>query len=848
MAVDLTLQTLLRELMAIYDPSVDTTDGSSFDQVVAQPFLERIGPSILDGNLEERLAATVRARRPDLQFTADSVLYDVLVRVGLVLLEPFRRELAATRALSSLSNANSWTRDELNARLANYFISLNDGTKSTGTARVYYSTPIGVTFGALTRFSTATSLAFYPTESLAVSAEQMRFQQQGDLYYVDVPVTAEEAGSAYVVEANTPLSVVGLSGVVKAVMRFRTSEATEPETKEAGVQRAENSITQHTLSTERGINFVIPGEFKDTQFLQVIRAGDPEMVRDLIYGPVALSSIPGGFGGPTPPSVSLGAAVHVGGHTDAYVHRGLPTESSLTLENIADVGFRVWASASGFTIPGTSTTTFNDDFGNFSGRGVQVGDTLRIGSSQYRIQSVSQSSLELGASTAGGQFGVVYEIVRTDPSVLRIPLYDLVAEADGAAIVDANDAPVMAMPGSASRAPVLDSDGDYITTQENVSSSNVLLPILRVSSIAMLDPISTEETGDTIPLGEILLADAIANFTGGATNTKATGTARVWFQDAVNAWVSPSALFVANGSKAFEPSGTSTMVVSGNSGDSSLTIAGNVVSSVPVGYRLMLPQGAVMVVSRSYTAPNTTVVIREELTGDLDEYSAALTPGVRQASMSQDATTGLYYWDVPVRARAKGAGYNLDAGTEMTVSGLTVEGYRLRSSYKDVSFSMRDLPYLEISRWVNDDTDLMAETAYSIQVNYDVATGLKDVQTFVNSDDEEVVCEDLLVRAFRPVYTWLRTGMQGITAADAVGHYEDYLAQLSPGDDLIASSISGYWTDPRKGGATSVTLPFTVVAVEYLADRTLRLSRSEDRVSSDRTALFFSALAAADLS
>lgn len=839
MAIDPTLLTLLRELFAEYDPDLDTSSGSALRTQVIDPFLRRVGGSPLDVDLETFLASRLETEIEDVDVSPFSAMRDLGIRAFTVMSEPFRREVQGVRLTQSLNNYQSMTRSELNALLGNYFTSLQEGRKASGTVRMFFPSPQSVTVTPATQFSTGGGLNFFPITVQTISSTQMSFQQEGALHYFDVLVQAENSGEAYNVDVGEISSVSGIGSVTRVANLARFRNALNEETKDEAVARTKNSITIRNLITERGVGFVLPQNFPETRTLQVIGYGDPEMLRDVVKGPTEVSGIPGGVSGRATLDLVPGQHVHIGGHTDVYVYQPKPDTEDIDLENVTDKGFRVYAGRRGFTDPGPATSILKDRFGFFQNRGVLPGDWLLVGGEAFAIASVpSEEELDITPGTLdGGLFNQTYEIVRRQPGLVTVPLYDLVAtDASGAAVLAPSGNPVAAMPGSPTNEPLRDSNGALEEKLENVSLENVELPLLRVTSVEFLDPLTKEPLGQRVPMRDLTLARSPDAFTGGTPSTTASGVVRLYFRDALRCYVNGSTSFVAEDGRTYTPTSFAGSDAEVLAPGSDITIAGaNVTDTVAVGDNVHISSGLAAgqytVLATSFSGGDTTITVRETL--PVSGPSAyTVYPGILQSNMSQDPETGLYIFDVPVSDTVNGTAGNKPGGTSLQAAGVVSEGWTLKSTKSVLSYSTRDLPYLQLTEWVNDDTELFTTfTAPAIRISYEYAGNLRDLQAFADDEANRVVSEDVLIRHFVPSYVRVDLSVRDLTAARSKEVAVDFINSLDPTNDLEASDLDGALRD---AGSTKVALPMTLVAMTQNRDRTWTSAFDQDALKSSR--------------
>ena len=130
-----------------------------------------------------------------------------------------------------------------------------------------------------------------------------------------------------------------------------------------------------------------------------------------------------------------------------------------------------------------------------------------------------------------------YEVVRKDNTsrFIDVSLYDLAAVDSTGATVLEGTSPVSVIPGDLSLG-ALTSGGSNVVKTVNIATSNISLPFMQISSVSVLSPTQFTLTGETYPLSDPLYAEAIGAFAGGGGGTKATGTIRVYFRDAVGSF------------------------------------------------------------------------------------------------------------------------------------------------------------------------------------------------------------------------------------------------------------------------------------------------------------------------
>ena len=881
---DATLLAYLQELVTSYDSTISTASGSSFRTKVIDPFLKRIGDSPLDLDLETFLADRVKEEVPDLDTSANSGIRDLVIRPMSIMLDPIRREINSVKTGQSLNDFELMTREELNSLLGNFFLSIQDGSRATGTVRVYYNNPQTAAVSTLTKIMTEEGLVFNPTSVTTITGVDMAFNQEGIYYYLDVPVQAAETGDTYNIPAGAIVQVDGIVGPAKVTNKLAFTSATNDETPAEAVSRARDSITIRNLATSRGIKTLIAAEYPAIDTIEVVGFGDIHMIRDVVTGPTDVSGVPGGFTGSKSTELTSSQSIHIGGKTDAYIMQDAPVASSIDITNITDVGTRVLRSESGFT-SATLTTKLYDNRGYFQKVGVEIGDFIRLGGAEYEISAVN-SDTEL--TTTGIPTGLTeqnYEIIRYTTDRIDVPLYDLVAvDTLGNAVVDSDGAYVAPIPGDLSLGALMDG-ADFVPKEKNVSSSNIRLPMTRVKTVGFLDPTQLTSLGTYVPSAEILLVQALDDFSAGA------GLVRAYFRDAVSCALStgtmgsypifniagfnyaptPVVVFGSSGAGSgvleLLSANTDTIKLTYNATISSLS-AGQTVSAgdyiiwssdpSPTGLSgtgsltYGFEEGPVQIESVSVIdATSVTLTLRHD--ADTDNPDALVgSPGTLEGfeivrgdqytAMAQDTATGLYYTDFRISQMAgtvtnpaEGDSFSLGHSTSGNNDDFHVEGFRVRSDAKGTAFSVREQPFLRFTPYVLDQRLTKVSTAYAMRVAYDYTDTLDTIQDYVDADDNRIVSEDLLVKHFLPGIVRGSIEGTGLTAATGLDTIKTAIADVAPTGDLEISDIVGAL---YSAGANQVTMPITLVVMHHSQTRKVTASIVKDSSTANRIQKF----------
>lgn len=291
-------RTFLENLIKRYDPDADVTEGSRAQTEVIEPILERIGIDPFDEDIGTFVRERVRQMFPDLAITEADDLTDTLIDPIKTLFEPLVREVKLVKLRSSLRNIESLSDDEVDSLLGNFFESRRAGGFAIGVVRAYFATPQTISVTSTSPATTRDGRRFFPTRPQSITSDQMQLNPEGSEYYFDINYTAENRGNEYNVEPGEIVSIANLptSTRVKNLRRFRGGATREANTDFAS--RVQRTISDKTLTVERGISATLFENFPALRRLFVVGFRDEEMTRDVVTG--------GGLG-PIPPNDPLGA-------------------------------------------------------------------------------------------------------------------------------------------------------------------------------------------------------------------------------------------------------------------------------------------------------------------------------------------------------------------------------------------------------------------------------------------------------------------------------------------------------------------------------------------------------------
>lgn len=279
---DLTL--FLQEKMQEYDSAVDVSTGSPFYNTVILPLLTRLGPDPYNTPIRDFILGRLATEFPELVLQDGEPIDDLVVKPLQVLLEPYRRQIQQVSNNQSVADPSILNEREADNLGSNYFVRRRLGGSSVGVARLYFSSPQGAIITPNNAVFDGNGQRFFPVENQAISSSNMLFNIEDNLYYFDVIVRAEAEGTSYNVAPNSLVGIEEFPAAVKVSNKSQFEDGADKETTEEYLARVENSLTEKSLVTFRGINARLLDVFESIRLIQVIGFGDPEMNRDILTG------------------------------------------------------------------------------------------------------------------------------------------------------------------------------------------------------------------------------------------------------------------------------------------------------------------------------------------------------------------------------------------------------------------------------------------------------------------------------------------------------------------------------------------------------------------------------------
>lgn len=278
-------EAFIRQQAVLFDPNLDVTPGSPFDTRVIQPLVRRLGVDPFTVDITTFISDRIAQAYPDLANSNDDVITDLLNKPVSILWDPIVRENRRVQRSLSFKDPSTLTLDEADALGANIFSERRKGDFSKGVGRLLFTSPQNVSCSPANFFTSRGGLHFFPISVQSIRTEEMILNTTAEgLYYFDVNLQAEEAGSQYNIGPNELVSVANLPAAVRVqnLRRFRFGQPEE--TAAAFVGRVRQSLSERSLVTVRGIAAKILNNFPDVSRLNVVGFNDPEMHRDVLRG------------------------------------------------------------------------------------------------------------------------------------------------------------------------------------------------------------------------------------------------------------------------------------------------------------------------------------------------------------------------------------------------------------------------------------------------------------------------------------------------------------------------------------------------------------------------------------
>ncbi len=216
--------------------------------------------------------------------------YELMVAPMTAILQPILDDISALTTSQTILQVlesvdpDSFSEDVLDSMLSTLLVDRRLGSRGTTTVRIrFFSAEAFVASAGTLTFSTDAGLQFTNTLAQSFTASQVNINFDGQFYYVDIPVQSSTEGSAFNVAIgdissmdDEPANVVDVANV------SAVSDGVTRETNLEFIDRARQEITVRALVTAPGIFSTITNNFQSIRSVSPVGFGDDEMMRDII--------------------------------------------------------------------------------------------------------------------------------------------------------------------------------------------------------------------------------------------------------------------------------------------------------------------------------------------------------------------------------------------------------------------------------------------------------------------------------------------------------------------------------------------------------------------------------------
>jgi hypothetical protein len=217
---------------------------------------------------------------------------------------------------------------------------------------------------------------------------------------------------------------------------------------------------------------------------------------------------------------------------------------------------------------------------------------------------------------------------------------------------------------------------------------------------------------------------------------------------------------------------------------------------------------------------------------------------ISSTAMSENRAGALYYVDLPVLGLGVISDLNITEDEGLTLEGRhRIDGYTLRVENEVFTFSTEEevsiiLPGSVLPVGSTPDLDNEISLAgQNLQVNYDSAPVISDIQAFFDSKLDRVVVASALVRHFLPSYVFLDViYVGGDDESEVASDLITLINNIDPDlNELSSDAITGTIT---KRGAIQVRQPITLIALTHGTDRRIRGTQSTNSIGGNNLPTF----------
>jgi hypothetical protein len=220
-----------------------------------------------------------------------------------IILQPIIDELGVIQLSQSIlsiletDDPDAFPEDIVDGLASNAFVDRNPGSIGSDVIRIRFFAP--QEFSAqqgVQVFRGSGGQRYTNSEAVSITSAEMSLNQEGSLYYVDIPIIALEEGEDFNVDAGAITTMEAEpQGVANVTNLFGVDQGADRETNTELIDRIKVAVTVRALVTGRGIIVTLTENFTTIEEITPIGFGDDEMMRDIVFN------------------------VHIGGNVDVYI-------------------------------------------------------------------------------------------------------------------------------------------------------------------------------------------------------------------------------------------------------------------------------------------------------------------------------------------------------------------------------------------------------------------------------------------------------------------------------------------------------------------------------------------------
>lgn len=750
--------------------------------------------------LEAELLAkqVLEGKYPDLDLREGTGLRDLVLRPTAYAFALLKKATDYYFTQNTIATVDDTTPSEVvDDLLSNWFLIRNTGTKSIISARLFFARAKNVTITSDTGFSPDNKLYFFPESSQAFTSDVMSYDAYSNEWYIDVAMVAADTGTEYNLSEGSLLYFSSFDPYfLRAEINYLISESSPAETNSEFISRAGSSISTRNLVNIPSIESNLRQRFNYLDRVLPIGAGDSDMIRDMIvvYPPASYTY-----------------------QSTAYSISG----SMVTL----DIGSHSFQPGQSVALSNALPVLYNSVF-TLTAVDVETISVFIPGNPGYisTLPSVSLQTSPVYIHDAGAVD--VYCGSRISTSILQ-----LTTDSNGVATVYG---PVFNLKRS------LVSGGD----DEDTIPTSTVVGYTSYTVEPSVGHLTVNTTSSTVTNDSTLVVSGLEQYEI-ASAIYCTGiviTAKLAYGHGVRAGdsitvsgVTPAAyngVFTVSAVSATEIYYTARSQISGP-GSGTIRISNNNAFSNPI---VTLASGQLVVASlpEMWVSGSSTIVGSLELSQDvshdiINPYYRDAQPAI--ASISNGTARVLMF------------NHGVSSGREVSISGyslLALNGYWRVSEIVngsefliDVSSSnLPDTPESSASvSYVTNEYDYGFSTRQKLNVDFgsyyanktasfEVSTfrDLYDIQDYLSSPDNRVICGDYLARGFNIILLDLDIVSYGLVAFSTTliqSAAEDYLKSIPVGGAFVLSDLV---SSLYKSDITNIRTPVGVKYTRYTRD------------------------------